>query len=173
MDVTNKLFINKVPEIAFTRSKQNEYVDSSSKAVETQQELPKPQPCAISLAELVNRTALSIQQTKKIQNTEPNKTFTKMTAQHILVKEEQEIIKLKQEIDVCKTSEDKAAKFAELAKKHSECSSGRKGGDLGEFKKGQMVPEFENAAANLKIGDISEPVKTEFGWHLIKVSERT
>ncbi|HBG48317.1 MAG TPA: hypothetical protein DDW90_02175 [Cyanobacteria bacterium UBA9971] len=172
MDVTNKLFINKTPEITFARSKQNESVNNDSKAIEPQQEVSKPQPGGISLAELINRTTVSMQQTKKIQNHEPTKTFTKMTAQHILVKEEQEIIKLKQEIDACKNSEEKATKFSKLAKKYSECPSGKKGGDLGEFSKGQMVPEFENAAANLEIGEISEPVKTQFGWHLIKVSER-
>jgi len=172
MDVVNKLFINKIPKISFTSSKQNELSDSSSKVAESQQEHFKSDSEGISLAELINRTSLSMQQTKKAQGSEPVKIFTTMTAQHILVKEEQEAIKLKQEIDVCKTPEDKAAKFAELAKKYSNCPSGKEGGSLGEFCKGQMVPAFENAAANLEIGSISEPVKTEFGWHLIKVNER-
>jgi len=58
--------------------------------------------------------------------------------------------------------------FEKLAKEFSECSSKKKGGDLGEFPKGQMVPEFWNACTKLKIGDISQPVKTQFGYHIIK-----
>jgi parvulin-like peptidyl-prolyl isomerase len=100
------------------------------------------------------------------------KPFTTMSAQHILVKTKDEATQLKQEIDACQTPEARAAKFSELAQKYSECPSGKEGGNLGEFGKGQMVPEFENAAANLEIGAISNPVQTQFGWHLIKVNER-
>ena len=58
--------------------------------------------------------------------------------------------------------------FQSLAQKHSNCPSKNKGGTLGEFSKGKMVPEFWNACVKLKIGGISQPVKTQFGYHIIK-----
>ncbi len=58
--------------------------------------------------------------------------------------------------------------FQELARKYSECSSKNKGGNLGEFPKGKMVSEFWNACTKLTIGEISPPVKTQFGYHVIK-----
>ena len=58
--------------------------------------------------------------------------------------------------------------FAKIAREYSTCPSKKKGGDLGFFEKGKMVPEFERAVRSLKVGEISEPVKTQFGWHLIK-----
>ena len=61
--------------------------------------------------------------------------------------------------------------FAELAKKRSEGSSSQDGGDLGFFKRGTMVPEFERVAFNLKTGEVSEPVRTQFGWHVLKLEE--
>ncbi len=61
--------------------------------------------------------------------------------------------------------------FAELAKKRSEGSSSSDGGDLGFFKRGTMVPEFERVAFNLKSGEVSEPVRTQFGWHVLKLEE--
>ena len=61
--------------------------------------------------------------------------------------------------------------FAELAKKRSEGSSSSDGGDLGFFKRGTMVPEFEKVAFSLKTGEVSEPVRTQFGWHVLKLEE--
>ena len=80
---------------------------------------------------------------------------------HILVKEEQNAIQILKELDSGK-------EFSEIAREQSLCPSGRDGGDLGSFGQGQMVPEFEKAAFALKPGETSKPVKTEFGWHIIK-----
>jgi peptidyl-prolyl cis-trans isomerase C len=85
-------------------------------------------------------------------------------ASHILVKIEAEACNI---LDQIKTGSD----FAELAKAHSECPSKRKGGDLGYFSKGQMVKEFEEAAFGMQRGQVSEPVQTQFGYHIIKVTD--
>ena len=83
-------------------------------------------------------------------------------AAHILIPDEKKAKDLKARIDA---GED----FADLAKKWSHCPSKKKGGDLGWFKKGDMVPEFEAAAFAAKTGDVVGPVKTQFGWHIIKI----
>ncbi len=82
------------------------------------------------------------------------------------------ITELKKTLDETPAAE-KAAKFAELAKEHSACPSGQKGGDLGDFTHGAMVPEFDKAAFALGVGEISEPVKTRFGYHLIMTTAKT
>ena len=66
-----------------------------------------------------------------------------------------------------------AKKFAELAKENSDCPSSAKGGDLGEFGHGQMVKEFDEAAFALPVGKVSEPVKTQFGYHLVMTTAKT
>ena len=80
---------------------------------------------------------------------------------HILVDHEHEIQDLVKKIDDGDTFED-------LAKNYSKCPSSSNGGDLGYFTKGQMVRPFEEAAFNLEVGDVSGPVQTQFGHHLIK-----
>lgn len=62
--------------------------------------------------------------------------------------------------------------FEEAAKKYSICPSASVGGDLGYFSRGQMVPEFEEAAFGLEINEISRPVQTQFGYHIIKLTDR-
>ena len=101
-------------------------------------------------------------------------------ASHILVKtDEKKTGELaKKEIDALYaqlkdlTGEALSKKFAELAKEKSDCPSKSKGGDLGAFGHGQMVPEFEKAAFTQEIGKIYVPVKTSFGWHLVLVTEK-
>ena len=66
----------------------------------------------------------------------------------------------------------RGAKFDVLAKKHSTCPSGKKGGSLGEFKKGQMVPQFDKVCFTAEL-ITPHLVKTKFGWHVIKVLYRT
>lgn len=87
-------------------------------------------------------------------------------AKHILVDSEEKC----NEILASITSGEKA--FEVAAQEYSTCPSGQRGGDLGEFGKGQMVPEFEAAAFAAEIGQVVGPVKTQFGCHLIKVEAK-
>ncbi|MBS2771736.1 peptidylprolyl isomerase [Anoxybacillus rupiensis] len=87
-------------------------------------------------------------------------------ASHILVKDE----KTAQEV---KAKLDKGEDFAKLAKEYSQdTGSAQNGGDLGWFGTGKMVKEFEDAAYALKVGEISQPIKTEYGYHIIKVTDK-
>jgi peptidyl-prolyl cis-trans isomerase C len=93
--------------------------------------------------------------------------MARAAASHILVKTEQEALDLKRQI------EEQGADFGALAKKHSSCPSGRQGGALGEFGRGDMVPEFDRVVfGDLPVGQVSEPVKTQFGYHLVRVDRR-
>lgn len=89
---------------------------------------------------------------------------SKVNASHILVKTETEAL-------ACLTYMKQGRSFEELAKEKSLCPSGKKGGSLGWFGRGQMVKEFENAAFQGKKGQIVGPVKTQFGYHLIKIND--
>ena len=88
-------------------------------------------------------------------------------ASHILVKTTEEALELKSQLA-------NGADFAELARQYSTCPSSAKGGDLGGFGPGQMVPEFDAVVFNdaVKLGDVTGPVQTEFGSHLIVVTSR-
>ena len=87
------------------------------------------------------------------------------TARHILVTTEEECNALKKQIE-------EGTSFAEAAADHSQCPSGRKGGDLGRFSPGQMVPEFDKAVFNGDVGVLYGPIKTQFGYHLLEVTAR-
>ena len=92
--------------------------------------------------------------------------MTKACARHILVDDKDKCQELIDQIN-------NGADFAELAKKHSKCPSGRQGGDLGEFGPGQMVPEFDKVVFNEKVGEPHGPVKTNFGYHIVEITSRT
>ncbi len=86
-------------------------------------------------------------------------------ASHILVADEEKANQLYDEIAGGKD-------FAEVAKENSTCPSKERGGDLGFFGRGQMVPEFENAAFALNVGEVSKPVKSQFGYHIILLADK-
>ena len=87
-------------------------------------------------------------------------------ASHILVDTEEKCEKLKQEIA-------DGTDFADIAKEHSSCPSGKQGGDLGEFGPGQMVKEFDEVVFSSEVNVVHGPVKTQFGYHLLKIISRT
>ena len=87
-------------------------------------------------------------------------------ARHILVETEEECEQLKTQIAG-------GADFADIAKQHSSCPSGSKGGDLGSFGPGQMVPEFDEVVFSAPVNEVQGPVKTQFGYHLLEITSRT
>lgn len=91
--------------------------------------------------------------------------MTTASARHILVATEQACEELKTQIEA-------GGDFAALAKEHSDCPSGSRGGDLGEFSPGQMVKEFDEVVFSADLGKAHGPVQTQFGYHLIEITNR-
>ncbi len=92
--------------------------------------------------------------------------MARASARHILVATEETCLDLKQKIA-------DGANFGDLAREFSSCPSGKSGGDLGEFGPGQMVPEFDTVVFNEAVNEVHGPVKTQFGYHLLEVTNRT
>ena len=93
--------------------------------------------------------------------------MTTATARHILVSSEQACLDLQTKI----ASGEKS--FENAAAEFSQCPSGKQGGDLGSFGPGMMVPEFDKVVFNDAVGEVHGPVKTQFGYHLVEVTERS
>lgn len=87
-------------------------------------------------------------------------------ARHILVDTEARCNELKEQIE-------NGADFAEIARANSTCPSGQAGGELGRFGPGQMVPEFDKVVFSAPVNTVQGPVQTQFGYHLLEVTERT
>ncbi len=92
--------------------------------------------------------------------------MAKATARHILVPSKEACEDLKAQIEA-------GADFARIAQEHSQCPSGKQGGDLGEFTQGQLVPELDAVVFTAETGKVHGPVKTQFGYHLIEITSRT
>ena len=100
-----------------------------------------------------------------------------VTASHILIdtrtiKDEKGLNKAKEDTERLKKELDNGADFAKLAEENSDCPSAKNGGELGVIARGQMVDEFEETAFNTELNGISEPVKTKFGYHIIKITDK-
>ncbi|MBZ2174417.1 peptidylprolyl isomerase [Schnuerera sp. xch1] len=118
-----------------------------------------------AINKLMSGTTTSEEEMEEFYNTQQEnfKVPEKVRASHILIDDEEKANSILSEIN-------DGLSFGEAAKKYSTCPSKENGGDLGEFSRGKMVPEFENAAFDMKEGEISEPVKSQFGYHIIKVT---
>ena len=92
--------------------------------------------------------------------------MAKASARHILVDTEAQCETLKQQIEA-------GTDFADVAKQHSSCPSGRQGGDLGSFGPGQMVREFDEVVFSGELNKVHGPVKTQFGYHLLEITSRS
>lgn len=88
------------------------------------------------------------------------------SARHILVDSEAKCQQLKAEIEGGRD-------FAEVARENSSCPSGKQGGDLGSFRPGQMVPEFDEVVFSGDLNKVHGPVKTQFGYHLLEITDRS
>ena len=91
--------------------------------------------------------------------------MTQASARHILVDNEAQCLKLKADIE-------SGADFAAIAREHSSCPSSRDGGKLGTFGRGQMVREFDEVVFSAPVGVVQGPVRTQFGYHLVEVTDR-
>lgn len=91
--------------------------------------------------------------------------MTQASARHILVDSEAKCKELKAEIEGGRD-------FAEVAREHSRCPSGKQGGELGTFGPGQMVPEFDKVVFSGELNQVHGPVKTQFGYHLLEITSR-
>jgi len=89
----------------------------------------------------------------------------KVSAKHILVDDEEKSKEIKEELD-------NGLVFSDAAAKYSSCPSSKKGGRLGEFGKGQMVPEFEEVVFDMEEGEVSDTIKTQFGYHIIQLDKK-
>lgn len=96
----------------------------------------------------------------------PNIDVQEVRASHVLVKTRKEAVQIKKDIQSGNIT------FEDAARQYSLCPSGQRGGDLGFFNRRQMVQQFSDTAFDLKVGEISDPVGTQFGWHIIKTTAK-
>jgi peptidyl-prolyl cis-trans isomerase C len=115
-----------------------------------------------AVADAVDDAKVKAAYDKQVADFKPQPEFS---AAHILVDAEDKAKALKAEIDGGKD-------FAEIAKANSTDGAAASGGDLGWFRLGQMVPEFEATVTQMQVGDVAGPVQTQFGWHLIKLNDK-
>ena len=118
-----------------------------------------------AVGKALEKVTVSDEDARKFFNENPDQFAGQKTvsASHILVSEESKANELLEKIQAGEIS------FEDAAKQNSSCPSGANGGSLGEFGRGQMVKEFEDACFSMEIGEIRGPIKTQFGYHLIRL----
>lgn len=143
-------------------------LEETNEYKETVARLSKEILTQMTISKVLADITVTDEEAKKFYD-EHQEQFTEqptVSAKHILVESEEEANKIKNEI------EDGTMTFEEAASKYSSCPSKEQGGNLGAFGRGMMVPEFEEAAFAAEIGKLTNPVKTQFGYHLILIDEK-
>ncbi len=163
-----------VEKALFTELAKQEGIDKKPDFIRNMEKIKEELLVNMWMKIQMENTIVSDSEAKEFYDKNADKFMQKASvhARHILVKEEKEAQDI---IDILAPLKDKAVqeKFIELAKEKSTGPSGPKGGDLGSFSKGQMVPEFSNAVWALEIGQITtKPVKTQFGYHVIYLENK-
>lgn len=151
----------------FAKMAEEEKIKESKEYKETLAKMENELASHMAATSVIDKVTLEDGEAKAFYDNNPAQ-FTadaQVKAKHILVEKEEDANKIADEIKAGKTFED-------AAKEYSTCPSKEKGGDLGYFGKGQMVPEFEKAAFEAVIGEVSAPVRTQFGYHLILVEDK-
>jgi parvulin-like peptidyl-prolyl isomerase len=158
-----------VEKVLFTELAKQENVDKNPEFIRNMEKIKEELLVNMWMKMQMDNAIISDSEAKEFYDKNAEKFMQKdsVHARHILVKEEKEAQALIDELKALK-GEALKTKFIELAKAKSTGPSGPKGGDLGSFSKGQMVPEFSKAVWALKVGEITDkPVKTQFGYHVI------
>ena len=122
-----------------------------------------------NIQKAVEKVRVTDEEVKKYYDEHPEQfdSGESFNASHILVDNKELAAELKAKIESGELT------FENAAMEHSTCPSGKQGGSLGDFGHGQMVPEFENACSDMNEGELSDPVQTQFGWHLIKLNKKS
>lgn len=144
-------------------------MDTSAEYVEQVNKIAKELLAQIVMKKTLDEVTVLDEEVLKYynENQEAFKEPANVTAKHILIDSEELAKEIKEKIALNELT------FEEAAAKYSSCPSKEQGGNLGSFSKGMMVPEFEEVAFVLPIGEVSEPVKTQFGYHLIQLNDKS
>lgn len=153
-------------EMLYSDAKENK-MDEAKEYQAALEQLKKSLLAQYLVSNLMSNIDVSEKEVEEYYNSNKNAFISGETviASHILVDT------LEKANDILKEIND-GTSFADAALKYSNCPSKNSGGNLGQFGKGQMVPEFENAVFEMKVGEISSPVKTQFGYHIIQLNEK-
>jgi parvulin-like peptidyl-prolyl isomerase len=163
-----------VEKVLFTELAEKEGIENSADFKQAMAKIKEELLVNMWMKKQLDNTLVSDSEAKEFYEKNKAKFLqpAAMHARHILVKTEKEALDIIKELE-SKKDNDLKVKFIELAKIKSTGPSGPKGGDLGTFTKGQMVPEFSKAAWELKNGEMTKkPVKTQFGYHVIYLEEK-
>ena len=153
---------------AFAKLGEDEKLDETEEFKNIMENARKDILAQMAMAQTLKGITVSDEEAKTYYeaNTQQFSKGATVNAKHILTDSEEKCSSILESIV------NGSVQFEDAAKEHSTCPSGAKGGDLGEFGRGQMVKEFEDAAFDAEVGHVVGPVKTQFGYHLIKVEDK-